>query len=96
MAEYINMQQAEYDEVQVSLLALHEEILQAEKEIRDAVWSLISYEGGLYLKGMSFSVMDFLVKIMLIESALQNDFNSSERVIAEFIATVIEADVAST
>lgn len=96
MAEYINMQQTEYDEVQTSLLTIHEEILKAEKEIRNEIWTLINYEGGLYVKGISSNIMDILLNMSLTVSFLQHDFNNSEHAVAEFIASVIEADVAST
>lgn len=96
MAEYINMQQTEYDEVQTSLLTLHEEILKAEKEIRNEIWTLINYEGGLYVKGISSNIMDILLNMSLTVSFLQHDFNNSEQAITKFIASVVEADVAST
>jgi len=95
MAEYINMQQTEYDEVQASLLTIHEEILKAEKEIREGIWSLIDYEGGLYVQGISFTIMNLLLSMGATAGVLQKNFSASEIATANFIAEVIEADATS-
>ncbi len=95
MAQYINMQQTEYDEVQTSLLALHEEILKAEREIREGIWSLTDYEGGLYVQGISFTAMNLLLSMGAAAGALQRNFSASEIAAANFIAEVTAADVTS-
>lgn len=96
MAEYINMQQTEYDELQNCLRSLHGEVVKAEQEIRDQILVLVDYDGGLYVKGISAIIIDVLLNMSLTAKSLRNDFDDSEQAVAAFIASVIEADVTST
>lgn len=96
MAEYINMQQTEYDELQNRLRVLHGEVVKTEQEIRDQIQSLVDYDGGLYVKGISAIISDILLSMFIAVNGFKNDFEDSEQAVAAFIISVIEADVTST
>ena len=53
MADYINLQQAEYSEVQTNLKKLHETLINAEEDIRKKFLDLSSANGGFYVESVS-------------------------------------------
>ncbi len=94
MAEYINMQQTEYDEVQTSLATLHEEILTGEETIRNMVTELITIEGGFYLESVSEKLQTLLNYMAFYFIALlQGAYEITDQGISTFVETVIGVDV---
>lgn len=94
MAEYINMQQVEYDEVQTSLAALHEEILAGEETIREMVTELVMIEGGFYMETVSEKIRTLLEYMAFYFTAkLKEAYDITDQGISTFVETVIGVDV---
>lgn len=94
MAEYINMQQIEYDEVQTSLAALHEEILTGEETIRNMVTELIMIEGGFYMETVSEKIQILLNYMAFYFIAqLQGVYDITDQGISTFVETMVGLDV---
>lgn len=94
MAEYINMQQIEYDEVQTSLAALHEEILTGEETIRNMVTELITIEGGFYLESVSEKLQTLLNYMAFYFIAqLKGAYDITDQGISTFVETIVGLDV---
>ena len=97
MAEYINMQQDEYDEIQTKLAALHEEILTGEREIRRDIHLLIENGGGMYVQKISAKVNMLLAQMgTAVTTDMADCFNLAEVSITDFVEAVIETDVVSS
>ena len=97
MADYINMQQTEYDELQTNLILLHELIISGENDIRAAISELVSYEGGLYVQGISSRSESLLSQMeVMITQNISNSFSESEKAVADYVSSVIQLDVVST
>lgn len=56
MVEILNMQQSEYDEIQVRMDALHQEILDGTQEIMIKISELCEIEGGFYIAQISSKI----------------------------------------
>lgn len=94
MANYINMQQAEYDAIQTSLQTLHTDILTAEASIRKQVEELTQIDGGFYVQDISLKVHGLLVEMGgIISGQLEPTFMNTEEAIASFADAVIRIDV---
>lgn len=96
MENYINMQETEYDELQVRLAQIHRDILDSEKEIRQDIGALVDLDGGFFVKNISIKITGLLItvnKIMIIN--ITNSFRESEREIANYVDSVIRADIVS-
>lgn len=96
MANYINMQETEYDELQVRLAQIHRDILESEKEIRQDISALVDLNGGFYVKNISVKITGLLItvnKVMIINVA--NSFRESESEITNYVDSVIRADIVS-
>lgn len=93
MADYVNLQQSEYEELQTKLATLHEAVLHAEEEIRKKILDLSSLEGGFYVEHIS-------KKIECLLSELQNGpilqlgtvFDGTEYAISGFLQGIIGID----
>lgn len=96
MVDYINMQQTEYDDLQEKLAEVHNDILKGERKIRNQIDSLVSFDGGFYVKNISNKIVDLL---FLMENIVAGDvadsFQNSEQEIAGFVDSVIQTDVVS-
>lgn len=95
MADYINMQQDEYDEIQVKLSLMHESILVGEREIRNAIHQLVKIDGGLYVQSISIKVASLLAQMGKIMTNTNTLFEDSEKEIARHIQSVIHTDITS-
>ncbi|MBR5799868.1 MAG: hypothetical protein IKY23_07375 [Lachnospiraceae bacterium] len=94
MAEYINMQQEEYDALQRKLATLHEEIISADEAIRKRILALADMDGGFYISEVSRKIQTLMQS--LEEGAitiLKNSFNDSESTVSVFVNTIIGIDV---
>lgn len=92
--ECINMQQIEYDEIQTSLAALHEEILEGEEAIRQKVTELITIEGGFYIKSVSEKLQTLLEYMSFYFVAqLKGVYDVTDQGISTFVETIIGVDV---
>ena len=97
MAEYINMQQDEYDEIQMKLAAIHEEILAGEKEIRRDIHFLIESEGGMYVQKITSKVNMLLSRMGgVMTSDMAECFSMAEVSVTDFVEAVMETDVMSS
>lgn len=94
MAEYINMQQTEYDEVQTSLSKLHQDIISGEATIRDKVIALTEIEGGFYVENISLNIRLLLENLKSTAlTQMETAFSDTEEAIAAFVDAVIQVDV---
>lgn len=92
--ECINMQQIEYDEIQTSLAALHEEILEGEETIRQKVTELITIEGGFFIKSVSEKIqilLDYMAFYFIAK--LKEAYDITDQGISTFVETIIGVDV---
>ncbi|MDO4305163.1 MAG: hypothetical protein Q4D94_14765 [Bacillota bacterium] len=94
MAQYINMQQTEYDEIQTKLAAIHEEILTGEETIRNKIIELTQIEGGFYVALISTQVHSLLSTLegYALEK-IKESFEMTEQTISAFADAVIQIDV---
>lgn len=94
MADYINMQQTEYDELQVKLNSIHESILVGESEIREAIQELVKIQGGFYVQKITLKVNSMLFQMgMIVATDTATLFYDSEVKIASHIQSVIQTDI---
>ncbi|MDO4305128.1 MAG: hypothetical protein Q4D94_14580 [Bacillota bacterium] len=95
MAQYINMQQTEYDEIQTKLAAIHEEILTGEETIRNKIAELIQIEGGFYVEKISSNVDLLLSRMKEVSDAqLKTAFQNTEQAVEAFADVIIQIDTA--
>lgn len=94
MANYINIQQTEYNDLQTNLAVLHEDIIANEAEIRELVKELIEIEGGFYISMISekISLLMSEMEVAVMEQ-LKSTFEDTEKAIEDFAGAVIEIDV---
>ncbi len=93
MADYINLQQPEFDEVQTKLKELHEELLTAEKDIRNKIVDLTSIDGGFYAALISEKIACLLDELNGGPIAqLEDVFIGSEQAITFFLHGIMEID----
>ena len=93
MAELVNMQQAEYDEVLARMIKLHEEELTSTKNIMKSIRGLCERDGGFYVNQISGKVnmlLNCLEEKVLNE--LETDFEASRQTMEAFISAVKEID----
>lgn len=93
MADLVNMQQTEYDEVLLKLSTLHTEELESFRKIIQNIKTLCAREGGFYVEKISLKVN------MLLESAeaqvlapLEQSFQASCEGMQAFMDAVKESD----
>ena len=93
MAELVNMQQAEYDEVLARMIKLHEEELTSTKNIMKSIRGLCERDGGFYVNQISGKVnmlLNCLEEKVLNE--LETDFEASRQAMEAFMSAVKEID----
>ena len=93
MAELVNMQQAEYDEVLARMIKLHEEELTSTKNIMKSIRGLCERDGGFYVNQISGKVnmlLNCLEEKVLNE--LDTDFEASRQTMEAFMSAVKEID----
>lgn len=94
MAEYINMQQDEYDELQTRLNQVHEDILIGESEIRRDIMLLMQKDGGMYVQNISYKISNLLYQMQVnVAENMSDCFSLSEQATAHFINEVIQSDI---
>lgn len=94
MANYINMQQDEYDAVQTSLEALHADILSGEAAIREKIAELVQMDGGFHVKEISEGIERLLLTMQWIMTVhITDTFTNTEEAIASYVDAVIQIDV---
>lgn len=94
MADYINMQQTEYDEIQIRLKKIHEDIFSGEAAIREKVLTLTEMEGGFYIENVSIKIKGLLCNLGLVPlKQLQQIFQNTEDAVADYINAVIQIDI---
>ncbi len=94
MAQYMNMQQIEYDEIQTKLEALHEEILTGEETIRNKIMELTQIEGGFYVEQISANVINLLIYMnACVMSQIKDAFEAVDQGVGTFVNTVTGVDV---
>lgn len=94
MANLINMQQTEYDELQTNLAALHEEIISGEAAVREKVLDLVSMEGGFYVEDISGKISTLLSSLKSEAVAqLESAFEGTETAISDYVSAVVQIDV---
>lgn len=93
MADYVNLQQSEIDEVQTKLAALHNEILQSERAIRKTVLNLASMEGGFYIASISEKIGSLLDELNNGPvTQMSNCFMGTEEAVSAFVQGIVEID----
>lgn len=93
MADYINLQQSEFDEMQTKLKDLHEELLTAEMNIRSKISDLTSVDGGFYAALISEKIACLLEELNAGPiTQLGSVFIGSEQAIAVFLHGIMEID----
>ena len=93
MAELVNMQQAEYDEVLARMIKLHEEELTSTKNIMKSIRGVCERDGGFYVNQISGKVnmlLNCLEEKVLNE--LETDFEASRQTMEAFMSAVKEID----
>ncbi len=94
MAEYINMQQDEYDEIQTKLETLHEDIIREDEAIRKQIEALVDMEGGFHIGDISRKVQSLMLSLHTGPMIrLKDAFGNSESAISEYVSAVIQIDV---
>lgn len=94
MAEYVNLQGAEYTQLLTQLKELHAEAVAHEEAVRNCLEELMQSEGGFYVKDISDSVLEVLdtMKTMVAAPARAN-FANSETAIQEFVDAIVNTDI---
>ena len=94
MADYVNLQQQEYDEIRSSLEKLHEEILGAEASVRSKVLQLTEMEGGFYIANISARV-DALLGYLQggPVNGMKAAFEHTLEAVDTFVETIVQTDV---
>lgn len=94
MADYINMQETEYDELQEKIALIHDGIEEGERTIREHIQLFVSLEGGFFVKEISEKITKMLSEMdNTISSDIVGSFRCSEQEIAEFVDSVKQADI---
>ena len=93
MADYINLQQSEFDEVQTKIENLHALLFAAENGIRESTLTLVSEEGGFYIAGISEKIKCLLDEVKAGPVAhLEKSFMGTEDAVESFVRAVKETD----
>lgn len=94
MANYINMQQMEYDDIQVKLKKIHEDVIADEEMIRNLISELTQIEGGFYIDMISNKISLLLTEMKSGPMAqLESAFSNTEQAVAAFVDAVTQIDV---
>lgn len=94
MAELINMQQTEYDEVLEELIMLHQNELESIKAISKEVRLLCEQDGGFYVEFISEKVSMLLDLVdTYITAGLTDNFEASRTAMETFMAGIKGVDV---
>lgn len=95
MADYVNLQQSEVDEVQTRLATLHQEILQNDAAIRETIMELASMEGGFYIESISEKINCLLEELKSGPIAqLETCFTGTEEAVSAYVQGIIGIDTA--
>jgi len=93
MADYVNLQQAEVDEVQTKIAVLHDEIISNEASIRGTVLELASMEGGFYIASISEKINCLLEELKNGPVAqLEDCFVGTEEAVSAFVQGIVGID----
>ena len=93
MAELINMQQTEYDEILAELTALHVMERESIQTISNNIRALCEKEGGFYIERISSKINLMLNCVeSSILAGLTESFAASESAMQTFMSSVKETD----
>lgn len=93
MAELVNMQQTEYDEVLAGLITLHAEETESIQAVIKDIRTLCEKEGGFYIEMISTKVNMILNSVeSYILAGLSESFTASETAMQTFMSGVRETD----
>ena len=93
MAELVNMQQTEYEEVLSRLITLHQEETESIKNIQTMISNLCEKEGGFYVEQITVKMNMMLsgVETYILE-VLKENFETSETAMETFMASIKATD----
>lgn len=95
MADVLNMQQTEYDEVQTRLENLHEDILADARDIMDKIRIVCEKEGGFYVDQISAKINALLDSIEgQVLAELEVNYEAEKTAMETFITSIKGIDVA--
>ncbi len=93
MAEYVNLQQAEFNDFQTQLATLHTTLITAEEALRTKFLDLSSLEGGFYVENISNKLECLLSELQMGPIIQLNTvFVGTEQAIAGFLQGIIGID----
>lgn len=93
MADLVNMQQTEYDEVLSRIIAIHQEELSGVRDIIKNIRTLCEKEGGFYVNQISEKVNMLLDSVEgQVISELETNFEVSRQAMETFMSAVKEID----
>lgn len=91
--DYVNLQQTEYDELQMKLVDIHERVTAAERVVREEIKALVAMEGGFYIEEISNKVRTLLAALEQGPvTQMINVFIASEKGIEAFIEAIKETE----
>ncbi|MBR5798741.1 MAG: hypothetical protein IKY23_01635 [Lachnospiraceae bacterium] len=94
MSEYIKLKQDEYDELQIRLNSLHQDVLLGERSVRKDIVLLMQKDGGMYVQNISYKIFDLLSKLQTnVVNEMADCFGLSEKAIAQFANDIIQSDI---
>lgn len=95
MADVLNMQQTEYDEIQVKLEALHENVVADARDIMDKIRMVCEKEGGFYVNKISAKINALLECVEgQVLAELEANFEAEKTALEALIVSVKGIDVA--
>ena len=95
MADVVNMQQSEYDEAQIRLETLHQEVMEDIRDIMSRIREVCEREGGFYVNQISEKVNTLLDCVEgQILAELKTNYEAERAAIEAFIAAVKGIDIA--
>lgn len=93
MADLVNMQQPEYDEVLSRMIAIHQEELSSVRDIIKNIRALCEKDGGFYVNQISGKVNMLLDSVEgQVVSELETNFEVSRQAMETFMCAVKEID----
>lgn len=95
MSDLLNVQQTEFDEVQIRFNALHEEVLADSRDIMEMIRSVCDVEGEFYTDKISQKInmlMDCIEGEIL--TSLESNYEAEKTAMETFIASIKAMDQA--
>lgn len=93
MAELVNLQQTEYDEVLGELITLHQDELESIKSVSQEIRLLCEREGGFYVEFISEKINMLLDQVeVYILAGLTDHFEASRTAMETFMVSIKSLD----